>query len=339
MPKVLVTGATGFIATHTIVQLVQAGYDVRGTVRSKSRQAGLIETLSRYAGHPVDLELVEADLTADTGWEEAVAGCQFVQHLASPLPSVLPKDPEELIAPARDGALRVLRAAHRSGNIKRVVLTSSNAAIAYGWGDQRPKVLTEEHWSNPDNLADNTAYTRSKTIAEKAAWDYVHGEGKGLELTTINPVAVLGPAMSKDVSASMEIVMQILSGNLPAIPKIGFQIVDVRDVAEAHVKAMTSDAAVGERFVVAEEFYWFSEIAEILREAYPDRKIAKWRLPSALFKLIARFNPVLRQVVPELERRRFASWTKATQLLDWHPRPAREAILASAESLIRYDAV
>ena len=180
MAKVLVTGATGFIAGHVIHQLVEAGHEVTGTARSASKANALNKTLSAYAGKPIRIDIRAADLSSDAGWTEACQGMDYVQHIASPIPTNLPKDHDELINPARDGAIRVLTAAKAAG-VKRVVMTSSMAAIAYGWGDARPKLLTEEHWSNPDNLADNTAYTRSKTIAERAAWDYVNGEGKGLE--------------------------------------------------------------------------------------------------------------------------------------------------------------
>ncbi len=335
---VLVTGATGFIAMHTILALLDKGYVVRGTARSKARQDTLNETLSAYAGKPVSIDIVEADLSDDAGWREAADGCQFVQHIASPIPPELPRNADELITPARDGALRALRAAKDAG-VKRVVMTSSVAAIAYGWGASRPETLDETHWSNPDNIKDNTAYTRSKTIAERAAWDYVKGEGAGLELATVNPVAVLGPVMSGDFSASVEIVTQIMGGKLPAIPRIGFQIVDVRDVADAHVSAMETPEAAGERFIVGDDFLWFEDVANVLREAYPDRKIPKGRLPSFLVQIFAMANPPLKQIIPELGKRRFASNEKAKRVLNWSPRSAKEATLAAAESLMKHGVV
>ncbi len=217
MAKVLVTGATGFIAGHVIHQLVEAGHEVTGTARSASKANALNKTLSSYAGKPIRIDIRAADLSSDEGWAAACQGMDFVQHIASPIPTNLPKDHDELIVPARDGAIRVLKAAKAAG-VKRVVMTSSMAAIAYGWGDKRPKLLTEEHWSNPDNLTDNTAYTRAKTIAERAAWDYVNGEGKGLELTTINPAAVLGPVMSGDFSASVKSSRSCSPASCPARP-------------------------------------------------------------------------------------------------------------------------
>jgi len=341
MAKVLVTGATGFIAGHVIHQLVEAGHEVTGTARSASKANALNKTLSSYAGKPIRIDIRAADLSSDEGWTEACQGMDFVQHIASPIPTNLPKDHDELITPARDGAIRVLKAAKAAG-VKRVVMTSSMAAIAYGWGDARPKLLTEEHWSNSGNLADNTAYTRSKTIAERAAWEYVNGEGKGLELTTINPVAVLGPVMSGDFSASVEILTQLLSGKLPGTPRVGFGIVDVRDTAAAHVLAMTNPAATGERFLVADKFMWFSEVANTLRGQIPpayEKKLPKGELPGWVLKLMANINPAVKQVIPELNRERNVSNEKAKRVLGWNPRTAEEAIISGAKSLIEHRAV
>lgn len=333
MTKVLVTGATGFIASHTILALINKGYDVRGTARSASKAEQLNATLSAYAGKPVQIELVSADLTKDDGWAEAMDGVTYLQHLASPIPSNLPKDPNDLIIPAKEGALRALKAAKAAG-VKRAVMTSSMASIAYGWGDSRPATLDESHWSNPDNIKDNTAYTRSKTIAEKAAWDYIQGDGAGLELATINPVAVLGPAMSGDVSASLELVTQPMLNKVPAFPKLTFGIVDVRDVALAHVAAMEKPEAAGQRFLVGDKILSFTQIGEILREAYPDRKLPKGELPSWFVRLLTLVNPTLKQIVPELEKERSFSNEKSKRVLGLDYIPAKEAVLASTNSLI-----
>ena len=333
MTKVLVTGATGFIASHTILALIEKGYEVRGTARSADKAARLNAILSDYAGKTIEIELVSADLTSDDGWGEAMEGVTYLQHLASPIPNNLPKDPNELIIPARDGALRALKAAKAAG-VKRAVMTSSMAAIAYGWGDKRPDILDETHWSNPDNIKDNTAYTRSKAIAEKAAWDYVNGEDAGLELATINPVAVLGPAMSGDVSASLELVTQAMQNKVPAYPKLTFGIVDVRDVAKAHVEAMERPAAAGERFLVGNEVLSFSEIGDVLREAFPDRKLPKGELPNWLVRMMVPLNPTLKQILPELGKRRAYTNAKAREQLGIDFIPAKEAIIASAQTLV-----
>ncbi|WP_018148947.1 SDR family oxidoreductase [Henriciella marina] len=338
MEKVLVTGATGFIASHLILQLLDKGYEVRGTARSTEKAGRLNKILSDYAGKPVSIDIVAADLSSDDGWAEAVKGASYVQHVASPFPTDAPKSADELIIPARDGALRVLRAAKAEG-VKRVVMTSSMAAIGYGWGEKRPDTLTEVHWSNADNLKDNTAYARSKTIAEKAAWDYVTGEGAGLELSVINPVAVLGPAMSKDVSSSLQLVSQPLEGKLPAFPKLSFGIIDVRDVARAHIEAMLRPEANGERFICAGDLLWMEEMGEVLRKAFPDRKIPKGTLPNWVVRLFAMANPPLKQTLPELGKKRAYSNEKLKTVLGIDPIPADEAIRASAESLIKVGAV
>lgn len=340
MAKVLVTGATGFIAAHTIVKLLERGHEVRGTARSAAKADTLNASLSAYAGRPVEVPLVAANLSSDEGWDEAVEGMDYVQHIASPIPVEVPRNPDELIVPAREGALRVLRAA-KAADVERVVMTSSVAAVAYGWGDDRPESFTEAHWSNSDDLKGNTPYTRSKTIAERAAWDFMAEEGGEMELVTINPGAVLGPVMSGDFSASLEILTQLLGGKLPALPRVGYQIVDVRDVAEAHVLAMESDVAAGKRFIVAGDFYWFEDVADLLRERMPEfaEKLPKGRLPNFVVRLLAPFNPPVRQILPELGRRRFASSDQAKAMLGWSPRSSEDAILDGARSLVQHGAV
>lgn len=339
MARVLVTGASGFVAQHLILQLLAKGYSVRGTVRSLRRADEVRGVLAKHDPRAKDIELVEADLSSDAGWTEAVKGCEFVQHVASPFPALHPKDEMELIRPARDGALRVLKAAKAAG-VKRVVLTSSMAAIAYGHGDKRADVSDEMMWSNPEG-PDNTPYTKSKTLAERAAWDYVTGksdggEGKGLELATINPTGILGPALSADVSTSLEIPIRLLNGKTPGLPRIGFSFVDVRDVAECHVKAMEIPEAAGQRFLATHDFMWFTEAADVLRREFPsyDAKIPKRKVPDWALKLMAVFQPIYRQTVTELGRTRKASNAKATKVLGVKFRTAQEALIASARSLI-----
>lgn len=334
MARVLVTGASGFIAQHVILQLLAKGYQVRGTLRSLKRADEVRAVLAKHHPAASSMEFVEANLDADAGWTEAAKGCEFVQHIASPIVAVMPRDENDLIRPARDGALRVLAAAKAAG-VKRVVMTSSLAAIAYGMGDQRPKVVDESHWSNPEG-ADNTAYTKSKTIAERAAWEYVNGPGKGLELATINPGAVLGPALSADTSASLEIAIQLLSGKAPGLPRLGFTLVDVRDVAACHVAAMEIPAAAGERFLAANEFAWLSDCAEILREAFPSyaKKIPTRRIPDFVLRIVSIFQPLYRQTVTELGRERNASHAKAERVLGVKFRPGKQALIDAGKSLI-----
>jgi dihydroflavonol-4-reductase len=332
--KVLVTGASGFIAQHVILQLLERGYDVRGTLRSLRRADEVRAILAQNSPRGGSIELVEANLEADAGWTEAVAGCAYVQHVASPIPATMPRDENELIRPARDGALRVLKASKAAG-VRRVVMTSSMAAIAYGHGANRAPVSDETMWSDPKG-ADNTAYTRSKTIAERAAWDYVNGEGKGLELATINPSAVLGPALSKDASPSLEIVLQLLGGKLPGMPRLGFSVVDVRDVAACHVAAMTNPAAAGERFIASDRFVWMKDCAAMLREAFPQKAkaIPTGGVPDWVIHLMAVIRPIYKQTLTELGRTRNVSNAKAQRVLGVTFRSAEEAVNAAGRSAL-----
>ncbi len=250
---VLVTGGSGFIGAHCILQLLNGGYRVRTTVRSLKRETDVRSMLKAGGAEPREaLSFAVADLMSDAGWSEAVAGCDFVLHVASPFPLRVPKHEDELIIPAREGALRVLRAARDAG-IKRVVLTSSFAAIGYG---RKPtdRPFSEENWTdlNGDDL---TAYVKSKTLAERAAWDFVGHDGGTLELSVVNPVGVFGPVLGPDYSTSIELVRRLMDGAMPGCPRLSFGIVDVRDVADLHLRAMTNPAAKGQRFLaVAGEF-------------------------------------------------------------------------------------
>ena len=326
---VLVTGGSGFIGAHCIRRLFEDGYRVRTTVRSLAREPQVREMVGDGA-----LEVVEADLTSDDGWPEAVAGCAYVLHVASPFPLGQPKHEDELIVPAREGALRVLRAARDAG-VRRVVQTSSFAAIGYGHG-QSDTVYDESHWTDVDG-PNVTAYAKSKTLAERAAWEFVEAHPGRLELAAVNPVAVLGPPLGSDTSTSIELVKRLLDGSMPGTPKTAFGIVDVRDVADLHVRAMTAPAAAGERFLaLGEDFRWISELAAWLREALPERarKIPRRELPNVLVRVASRFDGSLRQLVPELGLRRQATNEKARSVLGWAPRSDRESVVDTAESLI-----
>lgn len=324
---VLVTGGSGFIGAHCIKRLFEDGYRVRTTVRSLAREG---EVRQMVGDGP--LEVVTADLESDTGWPEAVAGCAYVLHVASPFPLGQPKDEDELIVPAREGALRVLRAAREAG-VRRVVLTSSFAAIGYGHG-RADTVYDETVWTDVDGPG-VTAYAKSKTLAERAAWDFVADGGP--ELATVNPVAVLGPPLGRDVSTSIELVKRLLDGSMPGVPKTAYGIVDVRDVADLHVRAMTGPDAAGERFLaLGEDFRWIRELAEWLREDLPERakKIPRRELPNALVRIAAVFDGSLRQLIPELGNRKRGTNEKAVRTLGWAPRTDREAVLATGESLL-----
>jgi nucleoside-diphosphate-sugar epimerase len=333
---VLVTGGSGFIATHCILQLLDAGYRVRTTVRSRAREAGVRKMLETGGVEPGEaLSVFVADLTADTGWPDAVAGCDFVLHVASPFPFGAPRHDDDLIVPAREGALRVLRAARDAG-VKRVVQTSSFAAIGYGH-EPMDRPFTEEDWTDPDALG-LSAYVKSKTLAERAAWDFIAREGGALELAVVNPVGVLGPVLGPDYSTSIRIVAQLMGGGLPNVPRIYFNVVDVRDVADLHLRAMTDPAAKGERFLaVAGDPESLGDVARILKERMGDaaRRVPTGTMPDWVVRAAALFSRSAASVVPDLGRVRRASGEKARRVLGWKPRSNEDAIVATAESLVR----
>lgn len=333
---VLVTGGSGFIGAHCILQLLQAGYRVRTTVRSLSRRDDVLAMLREGGAEPGEaLEFAAADLTSDAGWPEAVAGCRYVLHVASPFPPSLPKDENELIIPAREGALRVLRAALDAG-VSRVVLTSSFAAIGYGQ-PHRDHPFNEEDWTDP-NGDDVRPYVKSKTLAERAAWDFVAREGGSLELSVVNPVGVFGPVLGPDYSTSILLVQRLMDGAMPGCPRLYFGAVDVRDVADLHLRCMTHPAAKGERFLaVAGDFVSIVEIARILKRGMGEaaRRVPTMQLPDFLVRLAALRDPAVQQILPELGKRRNATNAKAREKLGWSPRSVEESILATAESLVR----
>ena len=332
---VLVTGGSGFIGVHCILRLLEEGYRVRTTVRSLEREAGLRVMLEEGGAEPGEApELFAADLTSDAGWPEAVAGCRFVLHVASPFPSVQPKNPFELIVPAREGALRVLRAARDAG-VARVVATSSFAAIGHGHPPtDRP--FTEEDWTELDGK--ESPYVRSKTLAERAAWDFVAREGGALELAVINPVGVLGPVLGPDLSASIRLVKGALDGAMPLAPRLSFNIVDVRDVADLHVRAMTDPAARGERFLaLADGPMSIKDVADVLRTHLGEaaKRVPTRQAPNWVVGLLGLVNAEARGIVPDLGVVLRASNEKARRMLGWEPRSNEEAILATAQSLLR----
>ena len=335
MARVLVTGGTGFIGAHCLIQLLAAGHETRATVRDLRRESEVRAMLREGGAGDVGerLALVKADLSSDAGWPEAAAGCDYVLHVASPFPSSVPKDANELIAPARDGALRVLKAARDAG-VKRVVLTSSFAAVGYG-AKARTAPFTEEDWTNLDDRS-LQPYQRSKTIAERAAWDFIANEGGALELAVVNPVGVFGPVLGPDLSTSILIVKRLLDGSIPGCPDLWFGIVDVRDVADLHLKAMTDPHARGERFIAtAGDFMSIRDIAMALKKGLGDgaRKVPTRALPNWLMRGLALFDSQVRAVTPELGKRKNASNEKARRLLRWAPRRPQDAILATAKSL------
>jgi dihydroflavonol-4-reductase len=325
---VLVTGGSGFIAGWCIVELLRRGYIVRTTVRSLDK-AGAVRAAIATEVDPGDrLAFHAADLTDDAGWDEATAGCDYVLHIASPLGTGDTKDPNELIVPARDGALRALRAAAKAG-VKRVVLTSSVAA-AFGQGE-----LTDETvWTDLGERGVH-AYRQSKTIAERAAWDFMAAH-PGMELATILPCVVIGPLLMKGNLGSVQVISRLVGGKVPGTPPLGFNLVDVRDVADAHIRAMIVPEAAGERFIAATGFLWMAEMAQVLRDRLGPRaaKVPRRSIPAFVVRLMAIFDPALRYVTPNLNRATRYDNAKAKRVLDWTPRPLEDSIAECGESLV-----
>ncbi|MFI7586220.1 SDR family oxidoreductase [Spongisporangium articulatum] len=328
--RVLVTGGSGFIGSHCIVQLLAQGYRVRTTVRSLGREPELRGLLASAGADTTDLDVARADLLVDDGWDEAAAGCDYVLHVASPFPLRAPKDENELIVPAREGALRVLRAAHAAG-ARRTVLTSSFAAIGYG-AIPAGRPLDERDWSDPRGVI--SAYAKSKTLAEQAAWDFARTTK--VELATVNPVAVFGPVLGPDLSTSVQLVRRLLDGSMPGLPQLTFGVVDVRDVADLHLRAMTDPAAAGERFLAAAgDWMSVKDMALTLKERLgpAGRRIPTRELPNWLVRAASLVDGSLRPLLSELGRPRSGTGAKARDLLGWRPRSNADALVATAESL------
>ncbi|MCA0046596.1 aldehyde reductase [Mesorhizobium sp. B283B1A] len=333
---VLVTGGSGFLGAHCILALLKAGYRVRTTVRSAKRQADVLAMLKAGGAEPGgSLSFAIADLMIDAGWPQAVAGCDYVLHVASPFPPGVPKHEDDLIVPAREGALRVLRAARDAG-VKRVVLTSSFAAIGYGKLPPDGRPFTEESWTDPTGKV--SAYVKSKTLAERAAWDFIAAEGSGLELAVVNPVGIFGPVLGADHSTSTEFVQRMMNGAMPGLPRLSFGVVDARDVADLHVRAMIDPAARGERFLaVSGDFMTVREIAQTLKTRLGGSasRVSTRQLPDWLVRIVGLFNPEAAQLVAELGKVKNATGAKAVRMLGWAPRSREEALAATGESLIR----
>jgi dihydroflavonol-4-reductase len=338
MSTVLVTGGSGFVGSHVILQLLAAGHIVRTTVRSLTREESVRGMLKDAGAEPGgQLSFFAADLTRDDGWAEAVAGCDYVIHVASPIPSVAPKTEDKLIVPARDGVLRVLKAA-RDAKVKRVVFTSTCGAIYYGHPLQTAP-FDETSWTNLNG--EMSAYVKSKAIAERAAWDWMAAQGGSLELSVVNPAGIFGPVLGADFSSSIELITRLMKG-MPGCPQLHFGVVDVRDVADLHLRAMTHPAAQGERFIaVSGRAMSMLDMANVLRTRLGDaaNKVPSRQLPNWLVRIAARFDPEMRTLLPMLGKIRHATSAKAQRVLGWKPRPPEDALVATAESLMKFGIV
>lgn len=336
---VLVTGGSGFLGGWCLVEALQRGYRVRTTVRDLAREAEVRENVATQVDPGERLTVLAADLTRDEGWAQAVQGCDFVLHVASPFPAAQPKDPDELIVPAREGTLRVLRASLEAG-VKRIVTTSSVAAVRNGAGGalHGERELTEQDWNDPDD-PEQTPYARSKTIAELAAWAYVREQGAQERLVTVQPGAIVGPVLNPanpDRSYSLEAIERLLEGRMPGLPKLGFSFVDVRDVAALEVAALTAPDAGGQRLIAAPEFLWFADVAEILRRRLgaDARKVPTRQIPNFVVRAMALVDPAVRSVASELGWRTDFSIENARRRVGWTPRPVEETVVDCARSLL-----
>ncbi|MDJ1506710.1 aldehyde reductase [Xanthocytophaga agilis] len=331
---VLVTGGAGFIAVHCILQLLNVGYRVRATLRDLSRETA-VRAMLREGGVEAGerLTFIQADLSTDANWDEAVKGCSYVLHVASPTPKLNFKHEDEMIIPAREGVLRVLRASRDAG-ISRVVLTSAIGAIVYGHPRQTAP-YDETVWTDTTHAP---AYQKSKTLAEKAAWEFMAREGSSLELSVVNPAAVMGPVLGPDYSHSIYLVKNLLTGKMAGCPKINACFVDVRDVADLHLRAMIDPKAKGERFIATGgESIWLVEVAKILKANLGEaaHKVKAMQLPNMVLRIASLKDSMVKSMVPLLGIPMNLTSAKAINTLGWSPRSAEKAIVATAESLIR----
>jgi dihydroflavonol-4-reductase len=327
---VTVTGASGFIALHCVRELLREGYRVRGTLRSLDKEPAIRAALALDDEAGARLSFVAANLLQDDRWPAAVAGAQYVLHVASPAPAAAPEHEDDLLRPARDGTLRVLRAAQAAGVI-RVVMTSSIAAITRCAKRERGELLDEGDWSEINS--ELSAYDKSKTVAERAAWEFIEGLSgdRPMELVAMNPGYVLGPSLLGVDNASNELIRKLLSRDVPGVPYLYLPIVDVRDVALAHIAALRTPDAAGKRFILVSGACWYPALAKVVKAA--GYKVPTWRLPNWLVRIVGRFDEAVALVAPRLGKLARLSNEQATALLDWHPRPLEESVLDTAKEI------
>ena len=334
MQTVLLTGASGYIAKHIAVQLLNGGYAVRGSLRNLNRADEVRAAVLPHLTLPMDdrLSFVALDLEQDAGWAAALTGVDVLMHTASPFPLAQPKNPTDLIRPAVQGALRALNAAKAAG-VMRVVLTSSSAAVAGGPLPPGKTAFDEADWTNP-NAPGTSAYTQSKTLAERAAWDFVRDVAPQMQLTTINPVLVVGPPLDVHFGTSVSIIERLLKASDPMIPHFGFATVDVRDVALAHVLALTTPGTASKRYIAADQFLWFTDIAKILKTNFPSRKIVTRRAPNFVVRILGLFDKSIAGIVPMLGRKDEVSGARAQAELGLKFRDVRRSVVETAQFLI-----
>ena len=337
--RIFVTGASGFIAKHIVKMLLQAGYHVTGSVRSKQKAAQVVDAVRPHLAADLDLDtalsFVELDLNADAGWSDALTNVDVLLHTASPVPTGLPDDENDVILPAVDGTLRALRAASENG-VERVVLTSSIAAVAYRADLPGGAAFDESHWSDV-NHPTCLPYAKSKTLAEKAAWEFVETLAPDMKLTTINPGFVIGPPLDGHFQSSMYVLLRLLAAHDPALPKLGFNCVDVRDIAQMHVSAIDEKSAFDQRIIGVNKFVWIQQIAQIIKTAHPERKIITRTAPNWLIRLLALFDRQLRSIVPSLGRESQISANRAKALFDMEFIDVEQSITEASDYIVEHE--
>jgi dihydroflavonol-4-reductase len=334
---ILVTGASGFVGKWCVIKLLEKGYRVRGTVRSDAKAALVRKTVAGVVGEEAvgRLELVKADILADAGWPAAMAGVDAVMHVATIIRGDEPKDPNVVIRPAVEGTERILRMAHDAG-IRRVILTSSIATVGYGHGQTTgTKVYDETYFTKLESMRWTWAYCVGKTKAERAAWDYARANG--MELTTIHPGAIIGPALDVDASISVGMVSGLLDNSTPGLPSNGFSIIDVRDVADMHVAALEHPEAIGQRYLATAEYMPFPKIAAVVQELYPDRKIVQRQVPDWIIRIVAMFGGPARQIINDIGNEKIFDGSNGEKLIGHPYIPARQSIKDTAESVLKFD--
>ncbi|GHA12753.1 nucleoside-diphosphate sugar epimerase [Devosia pacifica] len=334
---VLVTGASGFVAKYVIAGLISGGYEVRGTLRDLKKADSVRQAVANIC--PIDsarsqLEFVETDLLADAGWAAAMNDVSAIMHVAATVVKIEPKDADSVVRPAVEGTRRVMEAAHAAG-VRRVILTSSIATVGYGHGHKSgERTYTEQHFTNLDAMAKPWAYCIGKTRAEQAAWSYARAND--MALTTIHPGMILGPASDQDTSISLGLVSGLLDGSTPAMLNMGFAVIDVRDVAAMHIAALENDESIGERYLATNRYIHFTEVAEILRQKYPDRPITRKVVPDWMLRIMARMGAPVRQIINDVGNVKHFEGRKGERLLGRPYISAEEAVLSAAETVTRF---
>lgn len=332
---VLVTGASGFVGKWCVVKLLEKGYRVRGTVRTDAKATQVRETVTREVGaeRAANLELVKADILDDKGWPEAMAGVDAVMHVATAIRADEPRDSSLVIRPAIEGTARVLKFAQEAG-IKRFILTSSIATVGYGHGHTKGrKVYDETYFTQFENMRWTWAYCVGKTKAERAAWEFV--KAHGMEMTTIHPGAIIGPALDDDASISIMMVTGLLDGSTPALPSNGFAIIDVRDVADMHVAALEKPEAIGQRYLATAEYVPFPKVADIVREMYPTHRVTSRTVPDWLIRAMAYFGGPIRQIINDIGNEKIFDGSKGEKLIGHKYVSTQDSIRATAESAFK----